>query len=369
MEKYVTVEVEHTHYARLFTLDRSIHKSLALTTLVDRQQRADVRIFLITKEEKILLHAFSVTSLPPQKAGEPKLQLSADFDGHRTLSLSLSVNGRFHSRKEVPVKKYLRSKGGFLPWAGAAAALILLIAAGFFVFRSCSTEISSTGQESSPSGGYSAAAPVKAEDQTTTKTDTTEETAATTGTATQDASAPPAGTVSGSETVAGSDTEADSEQEERLETAATEEESAFEAEESAQDSETSEEAAAPQPSFSMEETLYFPPDSARLTDEAASRLRRILDSLVAHPEAQVQIYGHCALYGTERGRKELSRERAQNTLDFLKSEGWNPEVAPALHAMGGDDPLTLNSEEQHLNRRVEILVTPQDNNSDSRQDR
>ena len=78
--------------------------------------------------------------------------------------------------------------------------------------------------------------------------------------------------------------------------------------------------------------------------------------LINNAEAVVEITGHCAMSGTEAGREELSRERAYNTVTYLKKEGWRPETKPVMRWFGGTQPVTSNEEEIYRNRRVEISV-------------
>jgi len=103
-------------------------------------------------------------------------------------------------------------------------------------------------------------------------------------------------------------------------------------------------------------TVYFQPDVATLTGEA----RELLDGLLPGLRADIRwvFTGHCALAGTERGRRDLSVERAEAVYAYLLEKGWDPEEEPVVAGVGGAQPVTTDPARQYLNRRVEI--TPAD---------
>ena len=108
MRKYISVEVEHTRYARFLSLDQAEENTISLTTLADFQKRAEVKVFLINQNQRTLLHEFVVDHLPQRRAGEPRMVLKAIYDGKNKLKLDMSVDGRFYSSTSISVKKYLR---------------------------------------------------------------------------------------------------------------------------------------------------------------------------------------------------------------------------------------------------------------------
>jgi len=108
VRKYISVEVEHTRYARFLSLDQAEENTISLTTLADFQKRAEVKVFLINQNQRTLLHEFVVDHLPQRRAGEPRMVLKAIYDGKNKLKLDMSVDGRFYSSTSISVKKYLR---------------------------------------------------------------------------------------------------------------------------------------------------------------------------------------------------------------------------------------------------------------------
>jgi outer membrane protein OmpA-like peptidoglycan-associated protein len=72
-------------------------------------------------------------------------------------------------------------------------------------------------------------------------------------------------------------------------------------------------------------------------------------------DLRLEISGHCAFYGTEKGRRALSAERAEAVASYLKNR-VPPTVELTKVAYGGDRPVSRNLDTQDLNRRVELTV-------------
>jgi outer membrane protein OmpA-like peptidoglycan-associated protein len=105
--------------------------------------------------------------------------------------------------------------------------------------------------------------------------------------------------------------------------------------------------------FPEQTILYFLPESAALTRQTLSELD-ILAGIV--PESiHLEIGGHCAIFGTERGRVLLSRARANAVADYL-SHQIPSSVSIEVRGYGGSKPLNRKFEFQDRNRRVEINV-------------
>jgi outer membrane protein OmpA-like peptidoglycan-associated protein len=112
---------------------------------------------------------------------------------------------------------------------------------------------------------------------------------------------------------------------------------------------------------SREWTVYFRPDDPTLTETTMTRLGDIIDTIrdLTGDErgiAELRLVGHCALAGTEAGRVELSQARAGNVWRFLRQNGFGQPDELTVTGVGGQQPVTRDEEQQHLNRRVEISV-------------
>ena len=339
MEKFLALQVEHSRYVAIFPLDRSHEKELSLTTLVDNQKQADIRIYLVEGGKKHPVQSFTLKNLPGRKAGVPRIVLKSSFNGRYEVRFRLTLDGRLHESVTLSLRQYLK-KGFFRPllWI----SLLLLIMAAAFILLG--PRICTSPQEKSAKQEYDSDS---TESRTPLKTFEAEE--AKKPAAARDLPPPPQTTPA---------------EETAREPAAVKNkpEAAVPAE--------PEPVTAPEKAvFSMEAQVFFGPDNAALTDAARDTLRDIAARLKAHPDAELGVYGHCALYGTERGRIELSGQRAEQVVEFLRDQEWEPEKDPVIRALGGDQPVTRDSEMQHLNRRVELIVPPPDSSSTPRRDR
>ncbi|RKX79311.1 MAG: hypothetical protein DRP70_13225 [Spirochaetes bacterium] len=99
-------------------------------------------------------------------------------------------------------------------------------------------------------------------------------------------------------------------------------------------------------------TVYFQPESSALSRTARVELENLAKLI---PEnISLEIGGHCANYGTEKGRMALSLNRARVVTLFL-SERIPESVQLQIRSYGSFRPISDNPESQDMNRRVEIL--------------
>ncbi|MFO7850547.1 MAG: OmpA family protein [Spirochaetia bacterium] len=324
MQKYLVVEIEHNRYAKFLTLDNENSEELNLTTLVDNQRKADVKIYIVFEGKKQLFYSFSVSPIPGKRAGEPRLLLSGTFDGKHKVHLSLRVNGKHWASKDLSIKKYTSRRKNLLLVFLLGLILVLALTAALFL-RGCGP----AEEEESPSSTYTA----DQSDDTTRTDEPSEEPQH------EESSEEP------SEDIRDEEPQEKTSQESAPETAERD---------SSDDQDTGEEQ---DPELIPEDaTIYFEPDLSSITPEAEEKLSRLAEELTEIPSAELKITGHCALYGTEQGRIELSRERARAVEDYLYKHGWSPETPPEVTGVGGREPLSKDPERQHLNRRVEISV-------------
>ena len=97
--------------------------------------------------------------------------------------------------------------------------------------------------------------------------------------------------------------------------------------------------------------VYFSAESAELTPMTKSLLNDYAKELQG--DLFVDIGGHCADYGTERGRLLLSEARASAVAAYL-GERIEPSVRLTAKGYGVSVPATNNPFRQDLNRRVEL---------------
>ena len=82
--------------------------------------------------------------------------------------------------------------------------------------------------------------------------------------------------------------------------------------------------------------------------------------VMAHPElTRVIVEGHTDSQGDDQHNKELSQRRAQAVASVLINSGVNPGRIRSI-GRGEDQPIASNltPEGRQLNRRVEIVITP-----------
>ena len=103
--------------------------------------------------------------------------------------------------------------------------------------------------------------------------------------------------------------------------------------------------------------ILFPFDSAQLTPEARSNLRKLADSLQAEARTDVMILGHTDSDGSGSYNQDLSERRGRSAEDYLESLG----VASARlvsRGRGESEPIASNGTEEgrQQNRRVEVAI-------------
>jgi len=78
------------------------------------------------------------------------------------------------------------------------------------------------------------------------------------------------------------------------------------------------------------DVVHFTGDSAALSGDAKSILRRQIRWLNEHPQYQVTIEGHADEWGTRAHNLELGAQRATAVKDFLRRNGLRAERIPTV---------------------------------------
>jgi outer membrane protein OmpA-like peptidoglycan-associated protein len=319
------VEIDNRRIVEVVPLRHGAQGSMDLAAIERGQRRAIVKLFVLQDDHSRPLTTIDVRDLPAFPNRRALLRLTTRVERSGELVVRLDVEGRLYREERVDVRPYLRRSG-----RRAAAAIIafLLIAAGVLYFAL-------QGPSDAPLVGRAerdaeaAEQPAEAADQPAEAADQPAE-------------------VPGQEPrLEPGDADAAPAAGDGASDGATPEGRAPEADEPPE---------APPPS---DWTVYFFPDSPRLTDATRDRLADVAEELERYSvDATVTIVGHTALAGTEAGREDLSRDRAQNVYRFLQAQGWAAEQEAVVRGVAGRDPVTRDPERQELNRRVEIRVEP-----------
>ena len=107
--------------------------------------------------------------------------------------------------------------------------------------------------------------------------------------------------------------------------------------------------------------ILFPYDSAVLTAEAQSNLRKLSESLQAEAKTNIMIVGHTDSDGADPYNQQLSERRGRSASDYLASHGV---MSSRLNSRGRGEtePIASNGtdEGKRQNRRVEVAIYAND---------
>jgi outer membrane protein OmpA-like peptidoglycan-associated protein len=323
---YIAIEIENTTLTRCMDLkDGKQSHTLQLTTMVDNQRRALVTIFLCDGSTKQLLKQFDLTHLRPKPAGPPRFFLTCLYDGDSLLTIRLKVDEKEYAAERVDLRRFIRRKRPMLLLI--PIFLLLAAAAVLLIPRTCNaqknkehTVTASVSAEESRHSEESSPAAIR---KTTQEDSGTIEAQQTSAKPSPQASSPPPASPPQEQTQ--------------------------------KKKQAVQEITAPAlRSVEKRLVVYFHPNDSELTAEAQTRLRTFGRQVKEWNSIDaVSIEGHCALLGTEKGRIELSRERAENSAAFLETIGI-PAQGVSSQWFAGERPVTRDPDKQELNRRVEI---------------
>ncbi len=105
--------------------------------------------------------------------------------------------------------------------------------------------------------------------------------------------------------------------------------------------------------------IYFEFDKATLLPASLPELHKLKQFLLKEKHLKVAIIGHTDSIGTAQKNLHLSERRAQSVVDFLMSEGIEPERLQT-QGYGATRPVASNENEEgrQQNRRVEFMILP-----------
>ncbi|MEU7059978.1 OmpA family protein [Streptomyces sp. NPDC046197] len=108
--------------------------------------------------------------------------------------------------------------------------------------------------------------------------------------------------------------------------------------------------------FALQAEVLFPKDSAKLSDEAKSRIQAIAEEIKKQRATQVRVFGFTDNLGTHEHGVVLSKQRANAVQDVLSQELNDPNVTFDVRGYAEQYPIADNSTEdgRKKNRRVEV---------------
>jgi outer membrane protein OmpA-like peptidoglycan-associated protein len=103
--------------------------------------------------------------------------------------------------------------------------------------------------------------------------------------------------------------------------------------------------------------IFFDTDKFELLPRSYQELRKLLRIMQENPNMVIEVRGHTDSQGSESYNQYLSRQRAQEVVNFLNNNGIAPERT-LCNGFGSTLPIASNKNEvgRQLNRRVEILI-------------
>lgn len=348
MKPIVGVKIENRHLAELVTLRGSARGLLKLTTLKPDQRKAAVRVYLLRRHRKDFLTEFVLQDVHRKGGKTPAIDLEGFYNGKFRLDLTLKLNGVARESRSISLVSFLPGRF-FLRRILPPLAVVLL--AVLFLLLGLPRLRESRRGDAPPRTAPETPMPADTPRDTPPPADTPPEEPPPTETPPKDP--PPADTppdIPPADTPTPADTPP-----EAPPVADTPLEASPPRDPAPKEEPQPEAAAATESSVPFDGvTIYFGPDSSELTPEAREQLSRIAGHLSDY-RGPVSISGHCASYGTESGRMDLSHRRAEAVYTYLRRQGWEPEEPPRVDGYGSTMPAVDEEDRQHLNRRVEIL--------------
>lgn len=292
---HVAVLVDHTRLATLLRLRPGASGRLNLTTILPHQARMRVELFIVSGRTRKPLHTFDVRR-PDTDAPRPMIVLSGHVRGE------FNANLRINGEKVATFSKRIALERRLAPVLWPIALLVLAGATygGFQLWGRHASE----AQQHPGSDAQSERSSVETE--LPESDPTVDGNRADTAKPEVDAAEP-----------RGDDTPV----------------------------------ATPAGATFEDVTIYFDPDSAELTAEARARLDE-LATRIGDAASELTVSGHTAVFPTARWRSELSAARAQAVAAYLQAR--LPQTRVDLVARGGQDPVSLELDQQWQNRRVVI---------------
>lgn len=302
----ICIEIDGQNLKPLVAVADGAEGKLPLTTFEPNQNQATIRLFLGTGSKYREFYSFRIDNLHSTGTDRPRINVAATIrDG--TLNLSFFLSGVPIHNEPIELQTVLDSKKLTPKYIGLIALIAVAIVALFSIGAIRS--------------GLRFSSPTVAGTEPPTELPTVEYKVTPQG-----------------ESPAAADAQ---------------EVISAEADDSGELAVTSGRLATP-PMSSSKTVLYFQPDVYFLTSEAMSALDEFLDDFEGVSDLPLSIVGHCALFGTEQGRTDLSLRRAQAVSNYMKNRGRLPESPDEIIGMGGKQPVSREIALQHLNRRVEI---------------
>ena len=108
-----------------------------------------------------------------------------------------------------------------------------------------------------------------------------------------------------------------------------------------------------------EPAVYFETDSAKLDSQDMQKLTWVVDKMKRWPDRTAVVSGNTDLVGEAEYNQDLSQRRADAVKSYLVKQGIAANRIET-QALGKMKPLTTETKDQNMNRRVDITFGHED---------
>ena len=111
--------------------------------------------------------------------------------------------------------------------------------------------------------------------------------------------------------------------------------------------------------LTLDSSVSFDTGKSVIKPAFKNSLNKVASVMVEYPKTIIDVVGHTDSIGSDEYNMRLSRERAQNVVDYLTLQGVDYRRLTPM-AAGETSPIASNStsEGRRQNRRVEMFVSP-----------
>lgn len=104
--------------------------------------------------------------------------------------------------------------------------------------------------------------------------------------------------------------------------------------------------------------LFFDTGSDKIREESFAELDKVVTMLSENKKMKIQVLGHTDNTGNSKNNLDLSRDRANSVVEYLKAKSIENERLSAK-GLGSTKPLASNKTDQgkQQNRRVEVIIS------------
>jgi OmpA-OmpF porin, OOP family len=102
--------------------------------------------------------------------------------------------------------------------------------------------------------------------------------------------------------------------------------------------------------------IYFEKGTGKLLSTSYPSLDGLAKAFIDHPSMEISINGHTDKLATEEEEKRISKEKAKEVYDYLRSKGVTNQLV--FKGFGSSQPIAPNDSEEYKikNRRVEVTI-------------